>query len=174
MKNYCCKPYIHPFIICDPCHFILGDFWFLFFLERIFISLHPNKFCLIWFHFSDGSNSKSGSTSIEKIPEKETIQINGTKNTVGADQSPAKKKSSIESLHLIESSSKQVSCNQMFTKCNLTIIVKLGSRSKVYLKSLIKDLDLELVATYNCMSPPPTQKTFLSRITLKSLHVWTD
>ena len=122
MKNYCCKAHIHSFIICDPCHFGRFLVSFLFFLERIFISLHPNKFCLIWFHFSDGSNSKSGSTSIEKIPEKETIQINGTKNTVGADQSPAKKKSSIESLHLIESSSKQVSCNQMFTKCNLTII----------------------------------------------------
>ena len=51
------------------------------------------------------------------------------------------------------------------------IIVKLGSRSKVYLKSL-KDLDLELEAII-AMSPPPThhQKTFLSRITLKSLCV---
>ena len=35
------------------------------------------------------------------------------------------------------------------------LIVKLGSRSKVYLKSLIRDLDLELVAII-AMSPPPT------------------
>ena len=48
-------------------------------------------------------------------------------------------------------------------------IVKLGSRSKVHLKSLIRDLDLELVAII-AMSPT-TQQTFLSRITLKSLHV---
>ena len=33
-------------------------------------------------------------------------------------------------------------------------IVKLGSRSKVYLKSLIRDLDLELIAII-AMSPPP-------------------
>ena len=38
-------------------------------------------------------------------------------------------------------------------------IVKLGSRSKVYLKSLIRDLDLELVAII-AMSPPPTIKLF--------------
>ena len=31
------------------------------------------------------------------------------------------------------------------------IIVKLGSRSKVYLKSLIRDLDLELVAIIACL-----------------------
>ena len=35
------------------------------------------------------------------------------------------------------------------------IIVKLGSRSKVYLKSLIRDLDLELVAIIACLHPPP-------------------
>ena len=52
----------------------------------------------------------------------------------------------------------------------LSIIVKLGSRSKVHLKSLIRDLDLELVAII-AMSPTTTQKTFLSRITLKSLDV---
>ena len=34
-------------------------------------------------------------------------------------------------------------------------IVKLGSRSKVYLKSLIRDLDLELVAII-AMSPTTT------------------
>ena len=34
------------------------------------------------------------------------------------------------------------------------LIVKLGSRSKVYLKSLLRDLDLELVAII-AMSPPP-------------------
>ena len=52
------------------------------------------------------------------------------------------------------------------------LIVKLGSRSKVYLKSLIRDLDLELVAIIAMSPPPPTHhKTFLSRITLKSLHV---
>ena len=54
-------------------------------------------------------------------------------------------------------------------------IVKLGSRSKVYLKSLIRDLDLELVAI---IAMPPTttttHETFLSRIKLKSLHVRTD
>ena len=33
-------------------------------------------------------------------------------------------------------------------------IVKVGSRSKVYLKSLIRDLDLEFVAII-AMSPPP-------------------
>ena len=49
-------------------------------------------------------------------------------------------------------------------------IDKLGSRSKVYLKSLIRDLDLELV-TIIAMSPPTHHQTFLSRITLKSLHV---
>ena len=50
-------------------------------------------------------------------------------------------------------------------------IVKLGSRTKVYLKSLIRDLDLELEAII-AMSPPPThRKTFLSRITLNSFHV---
>ena len=49
------------------------------------------------------------------------------------------------------------------------IIVKLGSRSKFYLKSLIRDLDLELVAIIAMY--PPTHKTFLSRIILKSLHV---
>ena len=50
----------------------------------------------------------------------------------------------------------------------LPVIVKLGSRSKVYLKSLIRDLDLKLEAII-AMSPPPThhQETFLSRITLK-------
>ena len=47
--------------------------------------------------------------------------------------------------------------------------VKFGSRSKVYLKSLIRDLDLELVAII-AMSPTH-HKTFLSRITLKSLHL---
>ena len=54
---------------------------------------------------------------------------------------------------------------------DLTIyIVKLWSRSKVYLKSL-RDLDLELEAII-AMSPPTTHhETFLSRITLKSLHV---
>ena len=46
-------------------------------------------------------------------------------------------------------------------------VVKLGSRSKVNLKSL-RDLDLELVAI---IAMSPTHKTFLSRITLKSLHV---
>ena len=55
---------------------------------------------------------------------------------------------------------------------NINVIVKLGSRSKVYLKSL-RDLDLELVAII-AMSPPTHHKTFLSGITLKSLHVWTD
>ena len=38
---------------------------------------------------------------------------------------------------------------------NVTFIVKLGSRSKVYLKSLIRDLDLELVAII-AMSPTTT------------------
>ena len=54
-----------------------------------------------------------------------------------------------------------------------SFIVKLGSRSKVYLKSQIRDLDLELVAIIAMPPPPPptTQETFLSRITLKSLHV---
>ena len=55
----------------------------------------------------------------------------------------------------------------------MNLIVKLGSRSKVYLKSQIRDLDLELVDII-AMSPPthpPTHETFLSRITLKSLHV---
>ena len=42
-------------------------------------------------------------------------------------------------------------------------LVKLGSRSKFYLKSLIKDLDLELEAII-AMSPPTNHKTFLSRI----------
>ena len=50
------------------------------------------------------------------------------------------------------------------------LIVKLGSRSKVHLKSLIRDLDLELVAIIARLHPP-TQQTFLSRITLKSLNV---
>ena len=55
-------------------------------------------------------------------------------------------------------------------KDNKTVlIVKLGSRSKVYLKSL-GDLDLELVAII-AMSPPTHHETFLSRITNKSLHV---
>ena len=36
-----------------------------------------------------------------------------------------------------------------------SLIVKLGSRSKLYLKSLIRDLDLELVAII-AMSPPTT------------------
>ena len=49
------------------------------------------------------------------------------------------------------------------------IIVKLGPRSKVYLKSL-RDLELELVAII-AMYPPTHHETFLSRITLKSLHV---
>ena len=49
-------------------------------------------------------------------------------------------------------------------------IVMLVSRSKVYLKSL-RDVDLELEAII-AKSPTTThQKTFLSRITLKSLHV---
>ena len=48
------------------------------------------------------------------------------------------------------------------------VIVKLGSRSKVYLKSLIRDLDLELVAIIACLHH---HKTFLSRITLKPPHV---
>ena len=52
----------------------------------------------------------------------------------------------------------------------LVPIVKLGSRSKVHLKSLIRDLDLELVAIIARLHPP-TQQTFLSRITLKSLNV---
>ena len=76
------------------------------FQKQLYISSSqsiPFSSISIWFYFSDGSNSKSGSTSIEKIPEKETIQSNGS-----SDQSIAKKKSSIESLHLIESSSKQV------------------------------------------------------------------
>ena len=51
------------------------------------------------------------------------------------------------------------------------IIVKLGSRSKVYLKSLIRDLDLELKAIIACLHPHTHHETFLSRITLKSLHV---
>ena len=38
-----------------------------------------------------------------------------------------------------------------------SLIVELGSRSKVYLKSLIRDLDLELVAII-AMSPPTTMK----------------
>ena len=52
------------------------------------------------------------------------------------------------------------------------IIVKLGSRSKVYLKSQIRDLDLELV-TIIAMSPPTNtiHETVLSGITLKPLHV---
>ena len=50
------------------------------------------------------------------------------------------------------------------------LIVKLGSRSKVYLISLIRDLDLELDSII-AISPLSNQKTFLSRITLKSLHV---
>ena len=55
-------------------------------------------------------------------------------------------------------------------KDNKTVlIVKLGSRSKIYLKSL-GDLDLELVAII-AMSPPTHHETFLSRITYKSLHV---
>ena len=44
------------------------------------------------------------------------------------------------------------------------VIDKLGSRSKVYLKSLIRDLDLELVAII-AMSPPthpPTRKLFFA------------
>merc|ERR1719210_609604 len=52
----------------------------------------------------------------------------------------------------------------------ILIIDKLGSRSKVYLKSLIRDLDLELVTIIACLHPP-THQTFLSTITLKSLHV---
>ena len=39
-------------------------------------------------------------------------------------------------------------------KSKVTDIVKLGFRSKVYLKSLIRDLDLELEAII-AMSPPP-------------------
>ena len=39
--------------------------------------------------------------------------------------------------------------------CKLCLIVKLGSRSKVYLKPLIRDLDLELVAII-AMSPTTT------------------
>ena len=41
-----------------------------------------------------------------------------------------------------------------------SIIVKLGSRSKVYLKSLIRNLDLELVAIIAMSPPPPTRKLF--------------
>ena len=41
----------------------------------------------------------------------------------------------------------------------IIIIVKLGSRSKVYLKSQIRDLDLELVAII-AMSPTTTMKLF--------------
>ena len=37
-------------------------------------------------------------------------------------------------------------------------IVKLGSRSKVYFKSLIRDLDLELVAIIAMSPPPPPPK----------------
>jgi len=42
------------------------------------------------------------------------------------------------------------------------LIDKLGSRSKVYLKSLIRDLDLELVAIIAMPPPPPppTRKLF--------------
>ena len=35
------------------------------------------------------------------------------------------------------------------------IIVKLMSKSKVYLKSVIRDLDLELEAIIACLHPPP-------------------
>ena len=41
-----------------------------------------------------------------------------------------------------------------------TLVVKLGSRSKVYLKSLIRDLDLELVAIIAMYPPPPPMKLF--------------
>ena len=44
--------------------------------------------------------------------------------------------------------------NQDYFCLMLFVVVKLGSRSKVYLKSLIRDLDLELVAII-AMSPPP-------------------
>ena len=53
-----------------------------------------------------------------------------------------------------------------------TYVVKLGSRSKVYLKFLVRDLDLELEAIIAMPPPPPpTQETFPSRITLKYLLV---
>ena len=52
----------------------------------------------------------------------------------------------------------------------LDLVVKLGSRSKVYLKSLIRDLDLELGAIIACIHHHH-HKTFLNRITLKSLLV---
>ena len=71
--------------------------------------------------------------------------------------------------YLIQPHSTVISVQFVFILVVILSIVKLGSRSKVYLKSLIRDLDLELVAII-AMSPT-THKTFLSRITLKSLHV---
>ena len=55
-------------------------------------------------------------------------------------------------------------------KYAFALIDKLGSKSKVYFKS-VGDLDLELVVIIAISPPPLTQKTFLSRITYKSLHV---
>ena len=78
---------------------------------------------------------------------------------------------SLKSLSLTLHKMRGEGASNHFRKAALTPdIVKLGSRSKVYLKSL-GDLDLELDSIIACLHPPPTHQTFLSRITLKSLHV---
>ena len=51
-----------------------------------------------------------------------------------------------------------------------SIIVKPGSRSMVYLKSL-RNLDLELNFIIAMSPTNTTHETFLSEITLKSLHI---
>ena len=65
--------------------------------------------------------------------------------------------------YLIQPHSTVISVQFVFILVVILSIVKLGSRSKVYLKSLIRDLDLELVAII-AMSPttthPPTIKLF--------------
>ena len=55
-------------------------------------------------------------------------------------------------------------------KWNKNAINVYRSNSKVYLKSLVKYLDLQLIILIVCLHPL-TKETFLSRITLKSLHV---
>ena len=54
--------------------------------------------------------------------------------------------------YLIQPHSTVISVQFVFILVVILSIVKLGSRSKVYLKSLIRDLDLELVAII-AMSP---------------------